>query len=34
MSNANQDVIDREMQKKADAESKIQNLLHQKSQLS
>ena len=34
MSNANKDVIDREMQKKADAESKIQNLLHQKSQLS
>ena len=34
MNNANQDVIDRELQKKADAESKIQNLLHQKSQLS
>jgi len=34
MSNAKPDVIDREMQKKADAESKIQNLLHQKKQLS
>ena len=34
MNNAKPDIIDREMQKKADAESKIQNLLYQKSQLS